>query len=136
IPTYVVGINIANMVINDGVGGDPNNINPSQKLNEVAQLGGTTSFINSQNQAQLEAALNDVIESVKTCTIPLEEAPFFPEFTKVLINGMEWPMVMNCANQDGWVYGMNNLSIELCGAACDALKQYEEAEVQYYCNPG
>jgi len=139
IPTYVVGIDIANQVLNDGIGGDPNNINPTQKLNEVAQFGGTGTFFNSQNQGQLEDALNDVISSVQSCTIPLEVEPFFEEYTKVIIDGMEWPMVDNCANQDGWVYTNPNGpydEIELCGDACDAVKQTGEAQVEYYCNPG
>jgi hypothetical protein len=136
IPTYVVGVDIANMVVNDGLGNDPNNINPTQKLNEVAQMGGTGSFFNTQDQAELEAALNDVIESVQTCIIPLEEEPVFPEFTKVLVGGMEWPMVDDCANQNGWVYSNPYDTIELCGTACDALKDAGDADIEYYCNPG
>ena len=137
IKTYVVGIDIANMIINDGVGGDPNNINPTVKLNEVAQVGGTGSFYNSQDQAQLEAALQGVINSVQSCVIPLDEPPFFEEYTKVIVDGMEWPMVNNCANEDGWIYTNGNFDeIELCGDACDSLKQVGEAEVEYYCNPG
>jgi hypothetical protein len=136
IKTYVVGVNIANMVVNDGVGGDPNNINPSTKLNEVAQMGGTGSFLNSQDQAQLEAALNNVIDSVKTCVIPLAEEPVFPEFTKVLVSGVEWPMVDNCNVENGWVYSDPFVEITLCGTACDALKDAGDADVQYFCNPG
>lgn len=136
IKTYVVGVDIANMVVNDGVGGDPNNINPSQKLNEVAQMGGTGSFFNSQDQAELEAALNDVVDSVKTCIIPLAEEPVFPEFTKVLVNNQEWPMIMDCATEDGWLFTNPFDTIELCGAACDALKNAGDADIEYYCNPG
>ncbi|NJK32347.1 MAG: VWA domain-containing protein [Deltaproteobacteria bacterium] len=139
VKTYVVGIDIVNMVTNDGIGGDPNNINPFQKLNEVAQLGGTGSFFNSQDQAELAAALDAVIDSVKTCVIPLDEEPVFPNFTKVFVSGTEWPKVMNCGSEDGWVY-VNPMgpydAIQLCGAACDALKQAEQADVEYHCDPG
>ncbi|MFV8755527.1 vWA domain-containing protein [Nannocystaceae bacterium ST9] len=136
IDTYVVGVDIANMVVNDGVGGDPNNINPSQKLNEVAAMGGTGSFFNSQDQVELEAALNDVIDSVKTCIIPLSEEPVFPEFTKVLVGNMEWPMVDDCASENGWHFSNPYDTIELCGTACDALKDAGDADIQYFCNPG
>ncbi len=136
IDTYVVGVNIANMVVNDGVGGDPNNINPAMKLNEVAQAGGTGSFVNSQDQQQLLNALNTVIESVKTCVIPLDEAPVFPEFTKVFVNNQEWPMVDDCNSENGWVYSNPYDEIELCGTACDALKDAEQADIEYHCNPG
>ena len=40
INTYVVGVDIANMVLNDGVGGDPNNINPTTVLNAVPRTVG------------------------------------------------------------------------------------------------
>lgn len=136
IDTYVVGVDIANMVVNDGVGGDPNNINPSQKLNEVAAMGGTGSFFNSQDQAELAAALTAVVDSVKTCIIPLEVEPVFPEFTKVIVAGMEWPMINDCATEDGWYYSNQYDTIELCGDACDALKDAGDADVEYYCNPG
>jgi hypothetical protein len=139
IDTYVVGVDIANMVVNDGVGGDPNNINPTVVLNAVAQAGGTGMFFNSQDQVELDNAITDVIESVKTCTIPLEVPPFFPDFTKVFVDGMEWEMVNDCSNEDGWVYSNPNGpydSIELCGAACDAVKIVGEADVEYHCNPG
>jgi hypothetical protein len=94
---------------------------------------------NSQDQIQLDDAITNVVESVKTCTIPLEVPPFFPDFTKVFVNGMEWAMVNNCQNEDGWVYTNPNGpydSIELCGAACDAVKIVGEADVEYHCNPG
>jgi len=139
IPTYVVGIDIADMVINDGVGGDPNNINPSDELNAVAAAGGTGQFFNSQDQGQLEAALTDVVENVQTCIIPLDEEPFFPEYTKVIVDNVEYDMVMDCQSEDGWVYTNPNGpydAIELCGAACDALGNTGEADVQYFCNPG
>jgi hypothetical protein len=139
IDTYVVGVDLANMVVNDGIGGDPNNINPTVVLTAVAQAGGTGVFINSQDQVELANALTNVVESVKTCTIPLDVPPFFPEFTKVYVDNMLWPHVMDCANQDGWVYTNPNGpydSIELCGAACDSLKVVGEADVEYHCNPG
>ena len=139
IDTYVVGVNIANMIVNDGVGGDPNNINPTTVLNQVAVAGGTGAFINSQNQIQLTNALNNVIASVQSCVIPLEVPPFFPEFTKVFVDNMEWDMVNDCSTEDGWVYTNPNGpydAIELCGAACDAVKIVGEADIEYHCNPG
>jgi hypothetical protein len=139
IDTYVVGVDIANMVLNDGPGNDPNNINPFTLLNQVAQAGGTGAIFNSSDQIELDNAITDVIESVKTCTIPLDQPPFFPDFTKVFVDGMEWDLVNDCANEDGWVYTNPNGpydSIELCGAACDAVKLVGEADVEYHCNPG
>ncbi|EDM81939.1 hypothetical protein PPSIR1_05713 [Plesiocystis pacifica SIR-1] len=136
VPTYVVGIDIINQTINDGIGGDPNGINPTVVLNEVAAAGGTGSFFNTEDQAELEAALTDVVASVQTCTIPLSEEPFFPEFTEVIVGGQSWDMINDCGDGDGWFYSDPYTTIELCGAACDALKQAGEADIDYYCNPG
>ncbi len=136
IKTYVVGIDISNAQTPNVSDGEPNGIVPSQKINEVAVAGGTGAFFNSQDQIELEAALNDVIDSVQTCLIPLAEAPIFPEFTKVLVDGVEWPLVMDCATEDGWLYSNPFDTILLCGAACDALKLAGDADIEYYCNPG
>ena len=136
ITTYVVGIDIANMVLNDGIGGDPNNINPSTTLNAVAQAGGTGTFYNSNDQQDLLDALTLVIEESLSCIIPLEDPPFFPDFTKVVIDGVEYELVDNCNGQDGFVYNNDFTEIELCGQACEDLKGFGEADVQYFCNPG
>ena len=136
IKTYVVGIDISNVQTPNVSDGEPNGIIPSQKLNEVAVAGGTLSFFNSQDQIELEAALNEVIDSVQTCLIPLAEPPVFPDFTKVLVGGVEWPMVMDCATENGWLYSNPFDTILLCGTACDALKQAGDADIEYYCNPG
>jgi hypothetical protein len=136
IPTYVVGIDISNQQTSNVNNGEPNGIIPSQKLNEVAQAGGTVSFFNSQDQIELEAALNEVIESVQTCLIPLAEPPVFPEFTEVIVEGVEWPMITDCDTEDGWLYSNPFDTILLCGAACEALKLAGDADIEYYCNPG
>ena len=139
IQTFVVGIDIANQLSGNGVDGEPNSINPTVELNAVAQAGGTNTFINSQDQIELENALNAIIDSVQSCIIPLENPPFFPDFTVIEVGGVEyeWDPNLDCQNDDGWVYtNDNNDEIELCGAACEALKMSGEADVQYFCNPG
>lgn len=142
IPTYVVGIDISDVTSTDVQDGNPNGINPFQKLNELAEQGGKAKadlnekFYNAVNQLELQAALDLVVYDALTCIIPLESEPPFPDSTTVEIMGVEIPVVRDCSVEDGWVY-TNPLGpydgIELCGAACDELKLAGEADVSYHC---
>ncbi|MBL9100989.1 MAG: VWA domain-containing protein [Myxococcales bacterium] len=153
IPTYVVGIDIINQVSAgnaDGTpanaqDGNPNAINPFVKLNEVAMLGGkpkndpNEKFYQANNQIELSAALDAIIQDAISCVIPLAEEPAKPEFTEVEIMGMSIPHVNNCDNENGWVFVNPNGpydAIELCGTACNQLKQVGKADVNYFCMPG
>lgn len=145
IPTYVIGIATVNMVTPVMQDGNPDSINPYQKLNEIAVLGGkpknnpNEKFYNANNQIELDAALSAIISDAQSCVIPLEVEPGFPDFTKVKIGGVEIPKIMNCANQNGWKYvdpAPPYAAIELCGTACSSLKMAGAADVEYYCMPG
>ena len=145
IPTYVVGINTLNMTNPNVQDGNPDGINPFLKLNDLAIKGGkpkndaNEKFYNADNQIELAAALDAIIADALSCVIPLDSEPGKPELTKVEINGADVPHVMNCANENGWVYtnpdGPYN-AIELCGTACGGLKQFGKADVDFFCVPG
>ena len=145
IPTYVVGIDTQNVISPVKQDGNPDNINTYEKLNELAVQGGkpkddpAEKFYNAVNQIQLKAALDAIAADAVSCTIPLESEPGFPESTKVKVAGMEYPMVTDCTTEDGWVYD-NPMgpytAVILCGAACEALKIAEAADVEYYCEAG
>jgi len=145
IPTYVIGINTINATSGASQDGSPDNTNAFQKLNDLAVKGGTPKndpaekFYNADNQIELGVALDAVIADALSCVIPLDNEPGKPELTKVKINGVEVPMVNDCANQDGWVYTNPNGpydAIELCGTACGGLKQFGKADVNFFCVPG
>src|SRR5690606_34271220 len=66
IPTYVIGIAIDNANNPNIQDGNPNGINPYEKLNELATLGGTAkpgpeSFYSATNQLELAAALEAIV---------------------------------------------------------------------------
>ncbi len=145
IATYVVGINTLNAVSPVVVDGNPDSINPYQKLNELATQGGkpkndpNEKFYNANNQIELNDALDTIIADAVSCVIPLDPAPDKPELTEVKIMGVVIPKVNNCANQNGWVYTNPNGpydAIELCGTACTNLKQTGEADVNFFCVAG
>lgn len=144
IPTYVIGINTINALSDGKQDGSPDMINPFTKLNELAVLGGNPKndpnekFYNADNQIELSAALDAVIADALSCIIKLDVEPAKPEFTIVKIDGVKVPHVMNCGNENGWVYTNPNGpydAIELCGTACMNLKTSGKADVNFFCVP-
>jgi hypothetical protein len=141
IRTYVIGIAIANAVSPVMQDGNPDNINPYVKLNELATQGGTAKpgpekFYSADNQIELQAALDAIITDAQSCVIALDVEPGFPNFTKVKIGDAEVPKISDCATENGWKYTTPSppyTAIELCGTACNSLKQTGEAGVEYYC---
>ena len=149
IPTYVVGIDIQNANTGGQTDGTPDNINPWQKLDQLANEGGTcigdcanggvADFYATTNQQELQDALQAAVDSALSCVVPLNPEPPFPDLMEVEIGGMTVPKVNDCANEDGWVYVNPNGpydSIELCGTWCDALKMQGSLEAKYFCIPG
>jgi len=143
IPTYVIGIAIDNANNNNMQDGNPNGINPYEKLNELADLGGTAKagnekFYNAQNAIELSDALNAIVQQAQSCVVPLDAPPAFPDKTIVKLGNTEVPMIADCATENGWRYvePMPYAAIELCGTACTDLKIAGEADVEYYCDAG
>lgn len=142
IPTYVVGIDIQDVTSDNAQDGAPNNTNPYQKLNELANDGGVPNmmgmdnFYNSINQIELQAALDAIAEEAISCTVPLEPPPPEPDKVVVKVGGMEVPMIMDCNSENGWYYSMEFNEVTLCGTWCDDLKISGETDAEYYCTPG
>ncbi|MCY1055498.1 VWA domain-containing protein [Nannocystis sp. SCPEA4] len=143
IPTYVIGIAIANAVSNNNQDGSPNGINPYDKLNELADAGGVPKagnekFYSASNAIELSDALNAIVQQAQSCVVPLDAPPAFPDETIVKIGNTEVPKIADCATESGWRYvePMPYAAIELCGTACTDLKIAGEADVEYYCTAG
>ena len=144
IPTYVIGIDIQNSVTPNTQDGNPNGINPYDKLNDVANKGGkpkndpTEKFYNANNQIELNAALDTIIADALSCEISLDSEPAKPEFTEVEIQGVEVPYVPTCNGMNGWTWVNPNGpydALVLCGTACSQLKMVGEADVNFFCVP-
>ncbi|WP_272085819.1 vWA domain-containing protein [Nannocystis bainbridge] len=143
IPTYVIGIAIDNAPNPNVQDGNPNMINPYEKLNELATLGGTAKagdekFYSAKNAIELSDALNAIVADAQSCIIPLDSPPAFPDKTIVKLGATEVPLIADCATENGWHYvePMPYMAIELCGTACGDLKIAGEADVEYYCDAG
>jgi hypothetical protein len=145
IPTYVVGIAIRDEILpSSPANGAPNNINPHEKLNELAEQGGrardgAVKYYRTDNEIELQEALEQIAAEQVSCVIELDPPPEHPNFVTVEIDGETIPQVDDCASEDGWVFhepedGVYHF-IELCGAACDQLVAVGLIDATYGCPP-
>jgi hypothetical protein len=135
ITTFVVGIDIINMLLGAGPDGSPE-ANPYERLNDVAMAGGAPKnmgldaekFFNSTNQEELLTALSGIIDEITECVIDLTEPPLMPpdpvqiDYVQFFVDGMEVPFVEDCANEDGWTWLEEGLVVTFCGTYCDDFK--------------
>jgi hypothetical protein len=154
IPTYVVGIDISTQQTSGQQDGNPNNIVPWCKMDQLGELGGKPTdvapgmacaetatnnrdFYPAANEIQLQAALQAIIEDAISCEIVLDPVPPFPNLLEVQLDGMTVPKVTDCATENGWVYtNAEYTAIELCGTFCADLTVLGSADVLYFCDPG
>lgn len=144
IRTYVVGIAIKDEVspmVNDG---NPDDINTHTKLNELAELGGRplpgpTKFYDTQDQIELETALDQISWQMKilSCTVTLAPAVEHPHYLAVEVGDVEYgsDQVMLCnESEDGWMYTSGEMNeIVLCGKACSDFQTSGSLRARYRC---
>ncbi|MCH9683420.1 MAG: VWA domain-containing protein [Deltaproteobacteria bacterium] len=137
IPTYVVGIDIVDEIIQYPAD------NPFVRLNEVAIAGGSPrpgqeKFYNANDEDELRSAISQVSSQIG-CTIPLDEEPLQPDLLTIYIAGVEIPQVASCeGNPTGWRYtnpGGPYDEIELCANSCDDLHGVGSLSATYNCIP-
>lgn len=127
IPTYVVGIDV-----------DPST---SEQLTSLADAGGKPKigpepFYQTNNQIELEAAIQGIIDDTLSCVIAVDPAPTQPELFEVWIGDTQLAKAGSCAD-NGWVWTKDDFTeIELCGDACKLLKKTGEVEARYFCIAG
>ena len=133
IPTYVIGIDAED---------DPNSSNDTHdQLSALAVAGGKPnpaappSFYQTQNAAELQQAMDDIIADALSCVISIDPEPTSPELFQVWIEDAQIDEVADCATEDGWVWTQQHSEIEFCGTACDTLKAAGEMEGRYFCRP-
>jgi hypothetical protein len=156
IKTYVVGIDISQVVSGAAKDGNPDNTNTYEKLNLVAAAGGVPrpgdeKFFNTTNQDELQAALEMISMQILDCTITLDPTPKYPDYVEVdgYLEGLWDPKdppkvpVSDCMTQDGWMnlpkIDPNDpdelMRIELCGQACTNFQMSGKIDIQYRCPP-
>lgn len=125
IATYVVGIAID----------DPNS---KTQLTNLANVGGKPNmngpypYYSTQNQLELDEALQQIVDDTLSCTIAVDPEPSYPDLFEVWVDNQEFPAVADCAD-DGWQWTTPHKEIQLCGEACTQLKKSGKVEARYYC---
>lgn len=128
IATYVVGIAIDDPASHDQLvqmaeaGGKPNPAGPNP-------------YYSTQNQIQLDDAIQKIVDDTLSCTITVDPTPSEPGLFEVWIDDDEIPEVADC-DGDGFVWTTPYSEIQLCGDACAKLKSTGNVEARYYCVAG
>ncbi|PCC71644.1 von Willebrand factor type A domain-containing protein [Nannocystis exedens] len=142
IPTYVVGIAIKDETSPTANDGNPDNTNAFQKLNELADIGGRpregdVKFYDTQNQVELQMALEEISMQILSCTITLDPVPKYPDYVEVSVNGTAYgnTQVASCdGSEDGWMFTTPDKNeIILCGKACSDFQMSGVLDAQYRC---
>jgi len=99
----------------------------AQQLNAIAQAGGTGSstYINAQNQADLQKAFQDIAAAVVSCTYEIKApaATADPNNVNFYFDGNVVGYDDQCAQGTGWTWTDNtHTRVEFCDKACAKLK--------------
>jgi hypothetical protein len=143
ITTHVFGVEVLDEL--QGIEPDDGEAeaNPVARLDELAQAGGAQ-FYNSSNQAELLAAVTDVLDELTNCRIDLTTSPIglpeprFVSYVQVYSDGIQVPWLFpgDCETADGWTWIEFGLTLAFCGSYCDAMRTGDPPlEVIYACPP-
>jgi hypothetical protein len=146
IPTYVVGIAIrqGETPVGGAPDGIPDGIDPHERLDELAVQGGRprpgagARYYATENQLELEAALQEIAAQEVSCVVSLDPEPEHPDLVEIQIGGETVERVDDCASENGWTYVTPDGpfdAIELCGTACELLAAEGELEAFFGCPP-
>lgn len=132
IPTYVVGIDIVDEVV------DVPHTNPWERLSEVAIAGGVAregaeKFYNANDQIELDAALREITGAIQ-CQVTLDRLPSASDRVHLVVGGAEVPYSADCSDTGGWRY-VDGDTIELCTAACGDFVTAGSLHAGYDCIP-
>jgi hypothetical protein len=156
IPTYVVGIDIQDQVLdpNSDYNFSVDNTNVYDELNDIAvaggvpQTGGNESFYNATNEAELQTALSEIAGQIAECDIDLSVEPNTPPmenqipFVEFQMMGMTVPGPLEITQEEcemgtenGWIWIEEGVTVLFCGTYCDQLKSTGEVDGIYGCPP-
>lgn len=141
IPTYIVGIAITDTTSSAQKDGNPDNTNTFMQLNDLAVTGGVpregdVKFYDTQNQVELQAALEEISMQILSCTIKLEPVPKYPDYVEVSVSETAYgkKQVTDCMTESGWMFTTETKDeIVLCGQACTDFQMTGNLDAQYRC---
>lgn len=144
IKTYVIGIGIKDEMALSGP-----QVNPHEKLNQLATEGGTdravgdAKYFSADNHESLLSALDEIATSVRSCDVEMtaEISDEKAEYVSIKIKNNKVPELKgaaSCDGQDGWRWDHSNgryKKLELCGSFCSQLKVEAAIDVEIGCPP-
>jgi hypothetical protein len=118
-PTFVIGVAIGGSMAND-------------TLNMMAVAGkqpraGDPRYYAATSREDLVSSLDLITGTVSNCVFPLDMKPPAPESVAVSVNGTR--VQRDTSHMNGWDYATDS-SVQLYGAACDAVKSKAKPDVQ------
>lgn len=128
IKTYVVGL--------------PGSEGARNLLNQIAMVGGTMSYIDPANAADLQTRLETIVSSTvqsgfDSCSITLNPPAAVPDKLQLTVveNGMELEVQRNLGASGGWSISSNGVNVELIGVFCDNAQAglYPELQFKFGC---
>lgn len=111
----------------------PDDVVPTEVFAALASAGGTP-VNNARDQAQLAAALREILESLPepSCVLQLDRALQSDDGAVVRVDGVDVPRADDCAAEQGWRFTTAAppfTAIELCEATCTSLRRSGVAEL-------
>jgi len=141
--THVIGIGITSVVSPKIVDSEPDGVDTYDKLNNLAQLGGTAKagpekFWAVDDEEELLAALDASVRHGLSCVLTLPDPAPQPFAVDIVLAGVELPFITDCAGQHGWHYEVAGVydRIELCGQACGQFQEVGAVTFKSYCQAG
>lgn len=129
IPTFMVAIDFGS-----------DDAEMKARLNALATAGGfprsgAQKFYEAGDEVDLAGALDEITDKV-SCTVSFDQPAHGPDYTQIVIDGQTWPRVDTCEDGDGWRLTSKAApynTIELCGSACDALRDAGSLTAEFTC---
>ncbi len=103
------------------------------ELNTIAENGGSsfTSYIDADDQAELEAALLEISQAIRPCRYRLDSPDASADPSKVNFYFDGNLVARDLTETDGWNWTQSSeLEVEFFGSACQAIKEQTVSEVR------
>lgn len=108
----------------------------SDSLEVLAIAGGQAGVFQSADGAELDAAIGNIVDSLRSCEVQLE-SPYPPgDEVALLIGDVMLEAVEDCAQGEGYIYDTDTGRMLLCEQACSDYFEGVEVEVEHFCQPG
>jgi len=108
----------------------------NESLETLAIAGGQGQVFESTDGAELDAAIGEIVDSLRSCELQLESPYPIPEEVALHVDDTEVEAVADCDSGEGYIYDVDTGRMTLCEQTCDAYLEGVNVEVEHFCQPG